>query len=379
MQIVFYKLKSKYGINEEVTKKMKMKKIKWIISILLIVQSWGLSGQIELENKLSLNGYMDVLYLGAAIPSTKQHFSYLTTHRVNLIPKFKISPKLEATMLIECADLFRLDEADLEEEPGIIEWAYLTYKHNNWLNVKAGTFAIPFGIYNERFYASPSQLTSFLPASVYFQHRFGEGDAAFTDFAFPRNPSGVQVFGKLLKVGNHHINYATYFTNEAAGESVTSIGKYVGGRLTYESTSDLIKLGSSYCTYLQSGKVAKNALGVDLQLKVHNFQLQSEFLLSEIGKRDTLQMILTDQFYKSTGAYVQLGYTIKDIVTPYVRYDYFNPLRSVQNDAEMVMVGGVNVAIHAQVVWKAEAYILDYEDKSINSVPLLISTLAIAF
>ncbi len=354
-----------------------MKRTKWLF-IAFLFYGTATSAQTNLEDRFTMHGYMDMLLLAGDIQPLGK-LAYLNVHRLNLQPQFIISPKFNATVLLEGADLFRLDEPK-EEKPGIIEWAYLNYNHSEAFNVRAGLFAIPFGIYNERFYATPTQLTSFLPNSVYFSHDYGDTATTHSEFLFPRSASGLLVSGKLLNLEKHHVSYYAYYANETPTIALAGLGKYVGGRLLYETaSSESLKVGVSYNSYWLSNELVNSVAGLDAQLRIKNFQFFTELVVPQIGKRDTLQQPVTGEFHNGISAYAQLGYTIKDIVTPYFRYDYFNGDARIDDDHLAVVVGGVNIAFHPQVIVKMEAYITNYADPDRTDAGLFLGTLAVAF
>jgi hypothetical protein len=353
-----------------------------ITFILIFVFSIGilcLSAQSQMEeDKFSMHGYIDMVFLAGESKPLDRNIAFLSMYRANIMPQYVISPKFKATILLEGADLFRLDEASDVDKPGIVEWAYVTYAHNVRLNVKVGTFAVPFGIYNERFYASPTQLTSFLPSSLYFKHIYkDEGGRDYSTFLFPRSPSGVMLFGKLLNTDKHYVTYNAYYGNESPGQSLIGLNKYLGGRLFYENANDKVKIGASYNAYVGANKLINSTFGADLELKINNLQFSTELVAAQIGKRDTLSMPINNEYYTSKGCYVQLGYTFKEQITPYFRYDFFDPTKQFSDDFQAITIIGVNVAFNPQVIFKVEGYLSNLQvDDDAN---ILISTLSIAF
>ncbi|MFT5336968.1 MAG: hypothetical protein ACI9YL_000970 [Luteibaculaceae bacterium] len=358
-----------------------MRILAFISAITLSVNSLLVSAQSQNdEDRFTMHGYMDIVFLAANSKPLDRDIAFLSMYRTNIMPQYVISSKFKATILLEGADLFRLDEASDSDKPGIVEWAYLTYNHNSHFNLKVGTFAVPFGIYNERFYASPTQLTSFLPSSLYFKHNFkDESGNNFSTFLFPRSPSGLMIFGKLANSGKHYLSYQTYYGNESPGGSLIGLNKYVGGRIRYENANDKIRIGSSYNAYLDANKLVNSALGFDVELNFNNFQLSTEYIAAKIGKRDSLSANLPGEFYQSRGGYFQLGYTIKETVTPYFRYDLFDHSTQFNDDQQTTLVSGVNIAFHPQVIFKVEAYLSRFQDVGKDKSNILISTLSIAF
>lgn len=358
-----------------------MKKIVSVVLIVLCLGNVNTNAQEQSEaDKFSMHGYLDVVFLGLKSEPLGRNLAYVSMYRMNIMPQYVITPKLKTTILLEGADLFRLDEGGDTDKPGIVEWAYLTYAHNSKLNVKVGTFAIPFGIYNERFYASPTQLTSFLPNSVYFKQNYAneKGDL-YSTFLFPRSPSGVLLFGKIISTDKHFLTYNTYYTNESPGESLIGINKHIGGRMLYENASDKLKVGVSYNAYVGANKVLNSTFGGDVQISIKNFQLSTEVITAQIGKRDTIGMPINGSYYNSNGGYIQAGYTIKELVTPYFRYDFFDGSSLIKKDAKTIIVAGVNVAFHPQVIFKMEGYFTNNEDPAVEDTEIFISTLSIAF
>lgn len=354
------------------------------VIVAMVIDSFA---QRNMSQDFSLHGYMDMVLI--ADYSKNYKLLYLNAHRANLLPQFTISPKLNATMLIECADLFKLDEPDAQESSGIIEWAYLTYRRNNEFNFRVGTFALPFGIYNESFYATPTQLTSFLPNAAYYKQNYYSTTTSkltgtdstylsFSDFSFPRNSSGIMSFGKVLDEDRHHLTYYLYFTNELPNKYSLNLNKYVGGRLLYESTSELLKIGASYCTQIIKNTQVKNTLGFDARFQFKGLQVFTEVVLPTDSKRNNNGYLIEGEFYKGIGNYIQAGYTLNDIFTPYFRYSYFTTDMATNYGSVNVFTSGLNIAFNAQVIWKIE-YRASKDEVSAGYQRILVSSLAIGF
>lgn len=332
--------------------------------------------QAQWKENVSIHGYTDMVFMAANVPNYG-FFSFVDVHRVNIQPRFEITEDLSLTMLLEGMDLFTLDESDTEEEPGIVEWAFSDYLINEDFSIRIGRFPLPFGVYNERFYATSTQLTSFLPSSLYGKHDFGTGEGQYSDFAFARNPTGIQFRGQPWHTSKHLFKYAAYFANEPVGSSSTSLNKYFGGRLSLEPKDiEGITLGASFCGYLENGSITKYTPGADLQAFYGNFQVVTELILTSMPGRDSLGTVNADR-YQGVGTYIQTGYTIKDLVTPYFRFDLFDYNRSTDQDQEMAIVAGINLAFNAQFIWKVEYYLI--QNLGSIELPIYLSTLAVAF
>lgn len=187
------------------------------------------------------------------------------------------------------------------------------------------------------------------------------------------------MFGQILNSTKHYLGYQTYYANESPGQSVIGLNKYLGGRILYETANDKLRVGSSYNAYIGANKMINRTMGFDLELKVNNLQVSTEIISAKIGKRDSLLNNLPGKFYHSSGGYVQLGYTIKEIYTPYFRYDLFDHSRKFTDDQQAIWVTGINITFHPQVIFKVEAYISQFQDPSKTNSQILISTLSIAF
>ena len=63
--------------------------------------------------------------------------------------------------------LFARDLGSIRDASPRIDWAFLDYRWRTWLGLRAGTFRMPYGLYNEYVDIDAARLAILLPSSVY--------------------------------------------------------------------------------------------------------------------------------------------------------------------------------------------------------------------
>lgn len=255
------------------------------------------------------------------------------------------------------AERFRV-AADLNWEHGTaiedgygnvgFEYAFAEYSISNSLKIRAGKQFTHFGIYNEIHTAKPTFLFIKEPSSTLRVDRAG----AAVDL-FPRWGSGLTLLGSLdmLPVG---VDYIVQYTNGKHSygnpyEKDYDKTKAINGRLRaalYESGSDLLRLGFSF--YIDGGDSLKlTTLGGQVEWRYGNLMVDGEYVT---GSYEPVRAAKISR----NGFYILAGYTFFETVTPYARFEYFEPNADATFDLHRIGIIGVNYRVNDFLFLKAE-------------------------
>lgn len=255
------------------------------------------------------------------------------------------------------AERFRV-AADLNWEHGTavedgygnvgFEYVFAEYTVANALKLRAGKQFTHFGIYNEIHTAKPAFLFIKEPSSTLRVDRAG----AAVDL-FPRWGSGVTLLGTVdvLPVG---VDYVLQYTNgdhsyDNPYEKDYDKTKAVNGRVRaelYESGSDFLRLGFSF--YADDGdSLQLTTLGGQVEWRYDNLMVDGEYVMGDYKPVNKASV-------SRNGFYLLAGYTLFETVTPYVRFEYFEPNEDVTFDLHRIGIVGVNYRVNDYLFVKAE-------------------------
>lgn len=264
-----------------------------------------------------ISGYIDagVGWLGertvsvgdTALGFSKSKFTYLT-QRFNLLPssefdRFKIFANIEYNR-----------GSNEEHQSGYLDLfeAWMQYSFSDAVKLRGGILTPPFGAFNVTRDASPTYL-GVLPPSVF--------DEGFEEVDFMPKYANVLLFGSST-LGSAHIEYSVFTGNGIGTEGETFVdgnnGKDYGARIAF-MPSDYATLGFSAWRsgeedYENGTSEVHTLFGVDFLFSAGDFEIRSEY----IPGYDEINGV---EFFKTTG-FVITSYTIDEIITPYVMFDY---------------------------------------------------------
>lgn len=260
--------------------------------------------------------------------------------------------------------------------------AFVTYKHSNAFFIKAGKFLSPFGIYNERHDATPTFLSTFLPQSVYGNKELSLEHEGHKSRLFAKFATGIQVFGNLY-LKEWSVKYQLYVSNGRdpnESELDNNTNKGFGWRFVVSPPLKGLQIGTSY--YMDKNGLAHNTiqktLGFDIEYDVSNFHLEAEYIIPKFEKFNVLD-IPTGEFRSLRGFYILGAYTFFDKLTPFARYEFFDPDVNEKNNTERTMVFGLNYAATLSVYLKGEVHFHRYQDVSIKEHEIFVLSIAVAF
>lgn len=257
--------------------------------------------------------------------------------------------------------------------------AFLEYTYSDAFKVRAGKFVFPFGIYNERYDATFTFMSTILPSSIYGKHLNSVGH---NDRLFARYGTGIWVLGTVY--ANHwEIEYHVYLSNGRGpqpDEIDNNPNKGTGGRLVVSPPLNNLHVGVSYYSDKDgnSFNTKQSALGVDVGFDDSSLKLESELLIFR-GEKVDARGFPNGTFQEGMGYYVQGGYTFFEQLTPFVRYDFFDSDIDKNNDGESDITLGLNFSIASRVFLKSEVHFERFQDTVKNDYELFIASVAVAF
>lgn len=260
-----------------------------------------------------------------------------------------------------------------------LERGWLEYKHSDAFKIKLGKYLAPFGIYNLRHDASPTFLSTFLPSSVYGRHEntVGGEQRLYAKFA-----TGVQVLGRIFR-GGWQGQYYLYLSNGRGpdpGGKDNNSNKGLGARLVVSPPAMNLRLAISYYEDRNgnANDTKQRVVGFDATLRRSSAQLEAELVLPWLEQVDAAG-VPDGSFRSVRGYYLQGAYTFFDRLTPFARYDHFDPDVDGDGDAETHVVLGINLSITPTVYAKNEVHLISFDDPARASYELYVASLAVAF
>ena len=291
---------------------------------------------------------------------------------------------------------FRLDdewrvfsEVEWEHGPAIegsggsgliaLERAWVEFRASRALQIRAGKFLPPFGIYNERHDATPTFLMTFLPAAIYGKHGNTTGGS---QRLYAKFGTGVQVLGSVAFgtwTGSYHV-YVSNGRGVNPGGTDDNRNKGLGARVILGSAFEGLTLGASF--YADRNGLAadtrQEAYAADVTARVSGFTLEVEGMIPRLETLDPMG-VPSGSFRGGLAYYAQGSYRIGERLTPFGRFERYDPDRSAPDDHERSIVMGVNLAATGAVFLKSEVHLRSFGDPTRASNRLFLSSIAVAF
>lgn len=236
-----------------------------------------------------------------------------------------------------------------------VEYAFPEYTVKDWLKFRAGKMFVPFGIYNEIHTAKPAFLAVKEPLSTNKPDKFG-ADERF----YPRWATGISVLGNFM-IKSIEFEYHVQLSNGAQEntnpfEEDDNKEKAIASRLLVSPISNL-KLGVS--TY--SDRVSElDGAGDDTgnRTKVFSVSTHAEYTVGNAGVE--LEFVSgkvapsAGGDLKKSAIEAMVYYTFIERLTPYVRYEYLDPNKDVDEDQANMISFGLNTRIDKNFFLKAQ-------------------------
>lgn len=260
----------------------------------------------------SLFGFVQQQFAEDLTPGSPAGFSI---HRARLGVQGKISENIS----------FRFFGGFIEppqSNPQLVH-AYMDYKINSYLNIRAGQFLAPFGIEgNEGIILNPAIERSLTLRRLNTFRMFSD--------------IGVQAFGSLS-----HFNYAIALVNGTGANRAEQIDpKDFIGRVGFNLTDGLeIGLSGHAGHYLTGQEMNEERARYRAALDV-NYKGDPLFVRGELVTRK--DNITNSQDVVMNGGYFLAGYKVTDRFETIVRYEHLKPNSDVDNDRLEIITMGAN-------------------------------------
>jgi hypothetical protein len=329
------------------------------------------------QERVRLLGYYTLELEGSTKDEVGRRWTF-DQHHFNIITMFQLDDRWRAFGEVEWEHGPEVSSSgvtgDIELERG-----WLEYRYSDRLQVRAGKFLSPFGIYNLRNTATPTFVMSFLPGPVYGKHPNTTGGK---QRLYPKYPTGVQVLGRLSR-SDWSAQYYLYVTNGRGadpGSMDDNRNKGVGARVSVASPDQRLTIGAS--AYHDRNGLAfhtrQSALAADLQIEHAGFLIESELLVPRLELVDSNDTPAGD-FRRGRGVYVQASRSPRSQLRPFVRYEAYDEDLEADSDRESAVVVGLNFAASSRVFLKGETHFRDFDDTAIGGYRLYVFSLSAAF
>jgi hypothetical protein len=305
-------------------------------------------------------------------------------HHYNLILRFGISPRASVLGELEWEH-----GADMSGGAGLghayIARAWIEYTTTEVFGLRAGKFLLPFGIFNELHDATPTFVATNLPASIYGKHAVPGGKP---DRLFPKFGAGLWGLGHV-RADDWDLRYDVYVANGrgvSPYEADDNADKGVGARLVVTPLWRDVSFGASFYRERNGAAAGTRNLGVAAQLQLGSagWHLAAEITRFNLEGASgtgaaTDPWVPNGSRRHTLGYYVELGYRVRDLVMPFVRYDAFDPDTGAGGDHELDFVLGLNVSPVACLVLKGEAHFLRFDAAGRRDFEMGVASVAVAF
>jgi len=324
------------------------------------------------EKKVTIGAYGQVDY-NEVEGSTKGN---MDVHRMVLLFGYNFTDKVQF-----------FTEVELEHVKEVfVEQAFLSYRANNNLNVKAGLMLVPMGIINE-YHESPTFYGVERPSV--------DHDIVPTTW----REIGIGVSGKF---NEFPLKYQAYIFNGfksdgLRGKDGLRKGRQKGAESTISSPTfstkfdyygiEGLRLGlsgyfgdtqTSGDTDVDGSTVGVSMIGFDARYTNKRFKAAGQYITTSISDTEAYNIINdSDLGSKLEGWYLEAGYNVlpatnKEKISPFVRYEQYDTHADTEvftaNDAynRQVLTFGVNYEVAPGAAFKVDYQI--NEDKTNNNV-----------
>lgn len=298
----------------------------------------------QIQSKLKLSGYADIEFNhssrdGANDGFRLHHFALFVSK--NISDRWRLFSEVE----YEDAPSVEYENNTCTDCSGkiVLEAMNVDYVYRPYLNLRAGRFYTPAGIWS----------TSYYPPFVPTQER-----PAHIRKIFPQLVDGAMIYGNP-KFYKGFLGYYVYLGNGEGNSGATdnNSSRAVGMRLS--AIYDDWELGTSFYRDrlgnpgTDEGTV-KTAVGAHAKLKFYGLTFQSEYAYGKYERT-------TGAEYDKDGYYAQLYYTKNQYLIGY-RYDRFvdyDPSAAIQREKQLNHSAFVNYRVKKDLVLKLEHHLID--------------------
>ncbi len=317
------------------------------------------------DARVSINGFLDLQYTymgrlpAPATPpavglTTQDPISTLDQDRLNLILKvdrdrFRVNVNVSSRKAYSVGGVEPHGQFSFQE-------AYGEYRRSEALNVRGGSFLVPFGIYNEIRYATSLFAPVVLPQLYEPLPNYAASGGA--DHIVPEE--GNLMVSGAVGPGRARLFYAAYLGTGDRTQAGTDQNedKAVGGRLTLMTDQERQGVGVSYYTTNDGGgEGRRHHVMTSLDLRRGPWGLEAE----------ALWLTTTAHVYDVFSYYVRLRRHV-GAATPFLGYDYFEDTKNAIYAGGMKRLStGLSYEATSNLYLKAEYHCHVFDGSAIPS------------
>jgi len=242
-----------------------------------------------------------------------------------------------------------------------IEYAFAEYTVSDLLKVRTGKMFSAFGIYNEIHTAKPATIQVKEPRATNKPDKLTTGLSA-TRF-FPRWNTGIGLVGSsekydyIIQLSNGDQEEVDADTNPYEADNNTQ--KALTGRYRYSPTDNL-RLGFSFHHDLFTGANADinksteiSSYGIQLNWESDKAAIELESVYGSLDFVDENNATVNEKIER-VGATLLLSYSLTEVLTPYLEFEYFDPNLDIKEDEISIIIAGINYEIDSNFYLKLE-------------------------
>jgi hypothetical protein len=229
-----------------------------------------------------------------------------------------------------------------------LEYGFVEYALSDKLKLRFGKMFTPFGVFNEIHTAKPAFLTVKEAASLNKNDRIVEGGFLF----YPRWGAGIAAHGDGV-LGGKDFSYDVLVANGEQEElnpfeEDENSAKSITARLRVDVTEKL-RLGYSFYRDRMSSDTYKGleSHGFEAELELSRLRILGEVAFGALDFRDGSSQ-------RQLGWYIQPSYHLNHGFTPYIRFDFVNPNRDLEEVSGRDLIVGLNVEMSKNFQLKLE-------------------------
>jgi hypothetical protein len=317
-----------------------------------------------IENRMNLAGYADVEYKGSSKNGVNEEFRM---HHLSLFFTRKFDNNIKFFSEIEYEDAPKFDgvndgSGDIDEASGTIfvEAMNFDWNYNQHINLRAGRFFSPVGIWSEDHYP-PFVSTQERPMHIFE--------------IFPQVVDGVSGFGTTILTDDVSFNYNMFLGNgesSISGKRDLNSNKATGfrGNFNFSGWDDL---SAGFTLYndnedTANGNADKAALGFHVKARYQDFTAQIEYAKADLEFTDPLLD------YEREGFYAQFIYNLDQWALGY-RYDVYD---QTSLDLEKIKRHSLfmNYHLNESITLKGEYHANQYDDPLIEDFGFYIFSIS---
>jgi len=350
---------------------------------------------LQSNKKFSIGGYAQIDY-NQVFGNSKYHNGTLDVHRLVILMAYNFNNRLKFITEIEYEHVKEV----------YIEQAFVQYKLNNLINIRAGLLLIPMGIINE-YHEPPSfngverpYIDNYIAPTTWRELGFGiSGNHissslkyqlyivnGFNGYDGSPNLNGKYGLRKGRQKGAASYISSPNYTAKLEYYGIRGLNIGLSGYYGNSQSSlydEIAKEDLSAISKADSSIVTISMLGMDARYNFKGFQLRGQIYISSISNTEQYNTFTgSDLGSNMLGYYIEAGYNIfrplsniKSQLIPFIRYGYYNTQQSVTGLTQKnlayentILTAGIGWMISPKVVVKSDVQFLQSADNSSTQI-----------